>query len=44
MTGRGFGLARWEPDVRPQVFLGWLHTVLFAIVFIIAWANIARFA
>ncbi len=40
-TRRGRSL---EPDVRSQVFLGWLCTFLFAIAFIIAWANIARFA
>ncbi|MFI6099236.1 DUF6346 domain-containing protein [Lentzea sp. NPDC051213] len=38
-TRRGRSL---EPDVRSQVFLGWLCTFVFAVVFIIAWAGIAR--
>ncbi|SDP04204.1 DUF6346 domain-containing protein [Lentzea jiangxiensis] len=30
-----------QPDERPQVFLGWLCTFVFAILFLLAWAKIA---
>jgi hypothetical protein len=30
-----------QPDERPQVFLGWLCTFVFAILFLFVWAKIA---